>query len=67
MKQITLNIPENKYEFFLELVQNLGFEATEKITIPEEHKNIVRSRILKSKPEKLVPWSAARKQLRFKK
>ncbi|MCK5467674.1 MAG: hypothetical protein KAI99_04180 [Cyclobacteriaceae bacterium] len=25
MKQITLNIPENKYRFFLELVKNLGF------------------------------------------
>lgn len=26
MKQITLNIPDNKYEFFLELVKNLGLE-----------------------------------------
>ncbi len=25
MKQITLNIPENKYQFFLELVRNLEF------------------------------------------
>ncbi|MCK5103079.1 MAG: hypothetical protein KAR17_09695 [Cyclobacteriaceae bacterium] len=25
MKQITLNIPENKYRFFLELLKNLGF------------------------------------------
>lgn len=25
MKQITLNIPENKYRFFLDLVNNLGF------------------------------------------
>jgi hypothetical protein len=25
MKQITLNIPENKYRFFLDLVSNLGF------------------------------------------
>jgi len=26
MKQITLNIPEDKYSFFLELVENLGLE-----------------------------------------
>lgn len=26
MKQITLNIPDNKYSFFLELVKNLGLE-----------------------------------------
>ncbi len=26
MRQITINIPENKYSFFLELVKNLGLE-----------------------------------------
>jgi hypothetical protein len=26
MKQITVNIPDNKYSFFLELVKNLGLE-----------------------------------------
>lgn len=26
MKQITLNIPDNKYAFFLELIKNLGLE-----------------------------------------
>jgi len=26
MKQITLNIPDSKYSFFIELVKNLGLE-----------------------------------------
>ncbi|MCC5929443.1 MAG: hypothetical protein JJU28_09380 [Cyclobacteriaceae bacterium] len=26
MKQITINIPDNKYSFFLELLKNLGLE-----------------------------------------
>ena len=26
MKQITINIPDEKYSFFLELIQNLGLE-----------------------------------------
>lgn len=26
MKQITINIPDNKYSFFLELIKNLGLE-----------------------------------------
>lgn len=26
MKQITINIPENKYSFFIALVKHLGFE-----------------------------------------
>ena len=29
MKQITLNIPENKFQFFIELVKNLGFVKIE--------------------------------------
>ena len=29
MKQITLNVPENKYRFFLELVKSLGFVKIE--------------------------------------
>lgn len=29
MKQITLNIPENKFQFFIELIQNLGFVKLE--------------------------------------
>ena len=36
------------------------------LTIPEWHKAIVRERILNSKPEDLIPWKEARKQLRFK-
>ncbi len=66
MKQVTLNIPDNKYQFFIELVNNLGFDKPEEIYISEEHKVIVRERILKSKPEELIPWAEARKQLRFK-
>jgi len=33
MKQVVLNIPDNKYPFFMELVKSLGF-----IKVPEEAK-----------------------------
>ena len=66
MKEVTLKIPEKKLGFFMELVRQLGFEVTEEIEIPEEHKKIVRERIKKSKPEDLVPWEEARKQFNFK-
>ncbi len=66
MKQVTLNIPDSKYQFFIELIDNLGFDKAEEIFIPEEHKAIVRERILNSNPEDLIPWEEARKQLRFK-
>ena len=66
MKEVTVKIPDNKYQFFMELVSNLGFDRTEEIDIPEEHKAIVRERIKNSKPEELIPWQEARKRLRFK-
>lgn len=58
MKQVTLNIPDNKYQFFIELVNNLGFNEPNEMFISEEHKAIVRERTLKSKkkPERLLDW-----------
>lgn len=36
MKQITLNIPDNKYSFFLELITNLGLEKIKEESIDSE-------------------------------
>lgn len=66
MKEVTIKIPDSKYQFFMELVSNLGFEKAEDMDIPEEHKLIVRERIKNSRPEDLISWEEARKQLRFK-
>lgn len=66
MRKVTINVPDHKYQFFMELLQNLGFDKTEELEIPEQHKEIVRERIRNSKPEELIPWSEARKQIRFK-
>ena len=67
MKQVTLNIPDNKYQFFIELVSNLGFVKTEELDIPEEHKAIVRERNLKSKenPDRLLDWDQVQDEFRF--
>jgi len=67
MKQVTLNIPDNKYQFFLELVRNLGFDKQEDIHIPEEHKDIVRERTLKSKenPDRLLDWDDVQDNFQF--
>jgi hypothetical protein len=59
MKEITLQIPDSKFQFFMELVKQLGIDADIKgVHIPEEHKNEVRRRIEESKkhPEKLLNW-----------
>ena len=58
MKQITLNIPDDKIKSFMVLVEKFGLTANTDFTIPEEHKEIVRQRIKASKqnPERLLNW-----------
>ena len=65
MKEITLKVPDHKVDFVLELFEQLGIEVFESIEIPEEHKEIVRERIKNEDPEKMIPWSEARKQFKF--
>jgi hypothetical protein len=68
MKQVTLSVPDEKYSFFIELMHSIDFVSIEDFPpIPEEHKAIVMERIKDSKPEELIPWEEARKQLHFKK
>jgi hypothetical protein len=47
MKQVILEIPDNKYNFIMELLKNFKYLKVEdsSILITEEHKNIVRKRI----------------------
>ncbi len=34
MKQVTINIPDGKFEFFMELFQNLGLKASNSLDFP---------------------------------
>lgn len=66
MKEITLQVPENKYHQFLKIVQEMGIEISEETIIPEEHKKIVRERIQSVSPDQVVTWDEARKQFTYK-
>jgi len=60
MKEIILKVPDQKVEFVMELVKQLGLEVeTEDVEIPEDHKTIVRERISKSNenPDRLLDWN----------
>jgi hypothetical protein len=63
MKEVTLKIPEDKWEFFKELIKQLDLEMSEEADIPEEHKSIVRERLSSARPEDITLWSEARKKL----
>ncbi len=58
MREVTLIIPEEKFDFYMELFEKLGLEIQEEFDIPDEHKEIVRERIRKSNenPGLLLNW-----------
>ena len=66
MKEILLKVPEEQYDFVLELVQKLGIEVSALDSIPEEHKALVRDRILNEPASDYQAWSEAKKALKTK-
>jgi hypothetical protein len=67
MKQVTLNLPENKFEFFMELVKNLGFVNVNEVVISEEQKQLIRNRIAASinDPERLYDWDDVKNEFKL--
>ncbi|MBI2258936.1 MAG: hypothetical protein HYU67_08565 [Flavobacteriia bacterium] len=56
MAEITLKIPNSKLNIFMELIQQLGFEANiNDLHIPEEHKEFERNSIKTVKKEDYIP------------
>ena len=59
MKQILLNIPENKYQLFLEAIKNLDFISIynqNDIDVSENEKKLIRERVKNSKSEYGQNW-----------
>ena len=59
MKQIVLNIPENKFNLFVEFIKNVEFikDYNElEMSIPKEEQNLILDRIKKTKKKDLKQW-----------
>jgi len=58
MKEITLKIPDDKIDFYMELFERLGLQIQEDFDIPDAHIELVRERIRKSdeNPDLLLNW-----------
>jgi hypothetical protein len=67
MKEITVKIPDELVDSFMELLTRLKLEIAPDIEITEAHKTIVRERIKNSDSEKLISWEDARQLFEFKK
>lgn len=72
--KITINIKDNKFAFFLELLRNLDFVTIESaeelngVELSEEHKNILEERITKykSNPNDVIDWDEFKKEMNKK-
>ena len=72
MKQITVTIPDNKEDLFIELMKNLSFvkgiEQIENMDIPEWHKEIIDQRMedYKEHPENCRNWEDVQEEINKK-
>ena len=68
MQNISLQIPDSKYSFFMELVQSLGFVRinTKSNALTEEQIGLLEDerRKLKEDPSYSLDWETARKSLK---
>ena len=61
MKQVTVNIPEGKFDFFMELIRNLGINTADVITdIPKWQKDLSLERAaeLEKDPSKAIDFDS---------
>ncbi|MFZ9846522.1 MAG: hypothetical protein ACO3EE_00035 [Flavobacteriales bacterium] len=60
MKQLTINIQDSKFKAFLEFIKTLEYVSISEnkdISIPEQHKKLVRNRVKSTKKENLLNWN----------
>lgn len=43
MKKVTVNVPDDKLDFFMNLMKELGIVEIKKAEIPKKHKKLFRS------------------------
>ena len=67
MKQVILNIPDNNFEFFMELMKKLNFITSdqEETQVPEDVKKMVMERKRTFKREDALTWEEVQKKLKY--
>ena len=66
MKEITLKIPEDKFDFFMEIFNQLGLETSDNdFVIPEWQKEVVLERIKNAKEEDFFSIDELNKKIKL--
>jgi hypothetical protein len=58
MKQVTVNIPDAKFDFIMKLFNELGINTENTFEIPQWQKDLILKRIKESDetPDRLLDW-----------
>ena len=67
MTRVTLNIPDNEFNFFMKLIEKFNYATEIKdFEFSQEMKDILDERRLSSMEEEFIPWEDVKKQIHFK-
>jgi hypothetical protein len=68
MTQVTLNIPDQDLNFFMQLIEKFNYDTTiSDFEMTSEIKNILDTRRKNSNEENYIPWSEVKSKLIFNK
>lgn len=68
MTQVTLNIPDNEFNFFMKLIEKFNYTTEIKeFELSQEMKNILDERRTTFVAEEFITWEDVRNQIQFKK
>jgi hypothetical protein len=65
MKEVVIKIPDPKFKFFMELMEQLGLEVFQRYDISEEQMNVVMERIslADSDPDRIQNWDDVKNKI----
>lgn len=68
MKQITLNIPDNEFDFFMKLIQKFNYKTAEPddFVVPDEIKKLVDNRRQTAKASDYITRKQSKEKIKSK-
>lgn len=68
MTQVTLNIPDQDLNFFMQLIEKFNYDTTiSEFEMTTEIKNLLDTRRKNSNKENYIPWSEVKSKIIFNK
>ncbi|MEC4005705.1 hypothetical protein OX283_013625 [Flavobacterium sp. SUN052] len=68
MTQVTLNIPDNEFNFFMKLIEKFNYTTEiNQFELSQDMKDVLDERRATSSAVDFIPWENVKNQIHFKK